>query len=304
MKIILTAANGFIGETLVRYFRNRHVVIALVRKIPVTRVKGVKYVLWDGKNPGAWTAELEGALAVINLAGRSVNCRYNGANQAEIYSSRLDSTAAIGEAIAQCTDKPQVWVNAASATIYQHSEHVPMTEKDGIIGSGFSVDVCQRWEQKCADYSAENVRQVILRTAIVLGQHGGVMKPFNRLVRFGLGGKMADGRQMFSWIHEKDLCSAIDFLIEHEKCAGVYNLSAPNPVTNTAFMQALRKVCHIPFGIPSPRWLLKTGAWLIGTETELIFKSRYVVPERLTEAGFVFKFSKIEDCLQDLNTHS
>lgn len=299
MKIIITAANGFIGQAMIAYFKDRYEVVALVRKIPQNR-NGINYQLWDGENLGPWTIELEGALAVINLAGRSVNCRYNEKNRAEIYASRLNSTEIIGKAIEQCADKPKVWINAASATIYQHSFE-PMTERKGIIGTGFSVDVCQRWEQKFNDYQQENVRQIILRTAIVLGKDGGVMKPFNNLAKFGLGGKMASGKQMFSWIHEKDLCRAVEFLISHENCSGVYNLSAPLPVNNATFMQTLRKNRKAPFGIPAPAWLLKIGAWLIGTETELIFKSRYVVPERLLEAGFRFEFNTIRECLQDLS---
>ncbi len=298
MKIIITAANGFIGKTLVHYFKEKYEVIALVRKIPA-KTEGVNYQLWDGETLGEWTIELEGALAVINLAGRSVNCRYNEKNKQAIYDSRLDSTEVVGKAIEQCADKPKVWINAASATIYKHSFN-PMTEKDGIIGEGFSVDVCQRWEQKFNDYKRENVRQIILRTAIVLGQDGGVMQPFNNLAKFGLGGKMAGGEQMFSWIHEKDLCRAVDFLIENERCTGVYNLSAPTPVTNAQFMTNLRQVNMIPFGIPSPKWLLKLDAWLIGTETELIFKSRFVVPERLLEEGFEFEFPTIKKCLENL----
>lgn len=301
MKIVITAANGFIGETLVNYFREQHVVVALVRKMPSKPVSGVKYALWDGKNKGKWVAELEGALAVINLAGRSVNCRYNARNKGEIYSSRLESTACIGKAISQCADKPKVWINTASATIYRHSLHEPMTEANGVIGEGFSVDVCQRWEQEFNAHPSEGVRQIVLRTAIVLGKNGGVLKPFNRLARFGLGGKMAKGNQMFSWIHEKDLCRAIDFLIREQSCTGIYNLSAPHPVTNTSFMQSLRKSLGVSFGLPAPRWLLGIGAALIGTETELIFKSRFVVPERLTKAGFTFKFEQIGLCLSDLN---
>lgn len=299
MKIIITAANGFIGQQLLNYFKKEHEVVALVRKLPANQ-NGVKYQLWDGIHLGEWTLEFEGAFAVINLAGRSVNCRYNEKNKNEIYQSRLDSTEIIGKAIEICADKPKVWINAASATIYKHSLHQPMTEKEGIIGEGFSVDVCQRWEKKFNDYKQENVRQILLRTAIVLGKNGGVMKPFNNLVRFGLGGKMASGEQMFSWIHETDLCRAIDFLIKNEKCEGIYNLSAPEPVPNKVFMETFRKVKKVSVGIPSPAWLLKMGAWLIGTETELIFKSRYVVPERLLAAGFKFKFNEIEACLEDI----
>lgn len=297
-KIVITAANGFIGRSLVAYFKDRYEVVALVRRLPADR-NGISYRLWDGKNPGEWTIDLEGAFAVINLAGRSVNCRYNARNRSEIYASRLDSTALIGRVIAMCADKPEVWINASSATIYQHSL-VPMTEKEGIIGEGFSVDVCRRWEKQFTGYSQDGVRQVLLRTAIVLGKNGGVMKPFTNLVKAGLGGRMASGDQVFSWIHEEDLCRAVDFLLESEACSGAFNLSAPFPVTNARFMKALRKKRKAPFGIPSPAWLLKIGAWLIGTETELIFKSRYVIPQRLTEAGFRFRYNTIDACLEDL----
>ena len=298
-RIIITAANGFIGQALVAHFKTKYDVVALVRRLP-EKNDGVRYLLWDGIHTGEWTMEFEGALAVINLAGRSVNCRYNQKNKKEIYRSRLQSTALVGKVIQQCADKPAVWLNAASATIYRHSLHTPMTEKDGVIGEGFSVDVCQKWEKQFNDYKQEGVRQVLLRTAIVLGRNGGVMVPFKRLVKFGLGGKMAAGDQMFSWVHEEDLCRIVEYLVLNPQCTGVYNIAAPQPVTNKTFMRTLRKVKHMPFGIPAPAWLLRIGAWLIGTETELIFKSRYVVPERLTQEGFKFRYAHIKDCLEDL----
>ena len=298
-KIIITAANGFIGQCLVKYFSDNYEVVALVRKLPKEN-DGVKYMLWDGIHAGEWTLEFEGAHTVINLAGRSVNCRYNEKNKEEIYSSRLESTMLIGKVIDQCADKPKFWLNASSATIYKHSLHEPMTEKEGIIGEGFSVDVCQKWEKQFNDYRQEGVRQVLLRTAIVLGREGGVMIPFQRLVNWGLGGKMAQGNQMFSWIHEEDLCRIIQHLILDEQCSGVYNVAAPVPVTNEVFMRTLRQVKQKAFGIPAPAWLLEAGAWLIGTETELILKSRFVIPERLIQEGFEFKYAQIRDCLQDL----
>jgi len=294
--VIITAANGFIGKTLVDFLERDYRIVALVRK-PQPSSENIKYLVWDGKTVGDWSYELEGAHAVINLAGKSVNCRYNEQNKAAIYASRLESTSAIGQAIARCANKPKLWINAASATIYAHSEERPNTEANGAIGSGFSVDVCQQWEHCFNSFAQPDVRQVILRTAIVLGKNGGVMVPFKRLARFGLGGKMGNGRQMFSWIHEKDLCRAIAFFIENERTEGVYNLSAPNPVSNEAFMKILRKTLHIPFGIPQPEGMLRLGARLIGTETELIFKSRYVIPERLLQEGFAFEFGTIEQCL-------
>lgn len=297
--IVIAAANGFIGRSLVDFFKEHYRIVALVRK-PQASTADVKYRVWDGHTVGSWSVDLDGALAVINLAGKSVNCRYNEENKAAIYASRLESTAAIGEAIRLCANKPKVWINAASATIYAHSTDRPNTEENGIIGTGFSVDVCQRWEACFATYKQPETRQIVLRTAIVLGQTGGVMTPFKRLVRFGLGGKMGNGDQQFSWIHERDVCRAIAFLIENEATSGVYNLSAPNPVTNDHFLRVLRNRLRVPFGIPQPKWLLEFGAKLIGTETELILKSRFVLPARLQQAGFNFAFPTIEKCLENL----
>jgi hypothetical protein len=297
--IIITAANGFIGKTLVRYLSRDYRIIALVRK-PQASCRGVKFLIWDGMTVGAWSYEFEGALAVINLAGKSVNCRYTEENKAAIFASRLESTNAIGEAINRCAHKPKVWINAASATIYAHSERIPNTEATGMIGTGFSVDVCQQWEACFNSFAQPGLRQIVLRTAIVLGKDGGVMVPFKRLARFGLGGSMGSGKQQLSWVHEEDVCRAIAFFIQQEATEGVYNISAPNPVTNERFMHALRKRLRIPFGIPQPKWLLELGARLIGTETELIFKSRFVLPERLLQAGFVFKHGTIEECLKAL----
>ncbi len=297
--IVIAAANGFIGRSLIDFFKERYRIIALVRK-PQTSTEDVKYRVWDGKNVGSWSIDLDGALAVINLAGKSVNCRYNEENKAEIYASRLESTAALGEAIRLCADKPKVWINAASATIYAHSIDRPNTEENGVIGTGFSVDVCQQWEACFNEYKRPETRQIVLRTAIVLGKKGGVMVPFKRLVKFGFGGRMGDGNQQFSWIHEHDLCRAIAFFIDNEQTSGVYNLSAPVPVTNHHFLRVLRNKMRHPFGISQPKWLLEFGAWLIGTETELILKSRYVLPARLQQAGFSFTFPTIEKCLENL----
>ncbi len=304
MKIIITAANGFIGKSLVNHFKIENEVICFVRKIDAKLKsefgENVKMIIWDGKSKGAWVEELENSDVLINLAGKSVDCRYNKENKKKIYASRLESTKVLGDAISSLKNKPKVWLNAASATIYKHSLTVPNTEKNGIIGEGFSVDVCQQWEKSFFDFKVLGVRQIALRTAIVLGKNGGVMKPFNRLVNFGLGGKMGSGNQQFSWIHEKDVCSAISFLIDNKESSGVYNISAPNPTTNAVFMKTLRKTNKAIFGIPSPNWLLKIGAWLINTETELILKSRYVIPEKLMEEGFEFEFKTIELCLNDL----
>ena len=297
MKIIITAANGFMGEALVNYFSKAHEVVAIVRKSMT--FKKAKTCIWDGKNLGDWATELEGADVLINLAGKSVNCRYNEANKAAIYASRLESTTILGKAIEVCKNPPKLWVNAASATIYRHSLNDPMTESNGEIGTGFSVDVCQKWEKSFFDFQLLKTRQVALRTAIVLGKNAGVMVPFKRLTQLGFGGKMGDGQQQFSWIHIDDVCRSIEFIIENESLKGALNVSSPNPVRNNVFMQALRQRYNRFAAIPSPVWLLELGAKLIKTETELILKSRFVLPEKLEHAGFKWKFSKIEEALKE-----
>ena len=297
MKIIITAANGFMGEALVQYFSKAHEVVAIVRKS--MHFENAKTCIWDGKNLGDWSTELNGADVLINLAGKSVNCRYNDANKAAIYASRLESTTVLGKAIEACVHPPKLWVNAASATIYRHSLNDPMTEYNGEIGTGFSVDVCQNWEKSFFDFQLKNTRQVALRTAIVLGKKGGVMIPFKRLTQLGFGGKMGDGQQQFSWIHIEDVCRSIEFIIQNESLNGAINVSSPNPVRNMIFMDALRKRYNRFALIPSPIWLLELGAKLIKTETELILKSRFVIPEKLEQAGFKWRYPIIDQALEE-----
>lgn len=298
-KIIITAANGFLGNALVQYFKKEYEIIALVRKL-IPNENNVQYYIWDGKTLGKWQSQFENATVVINLAGRSVDCRYNSKNKRAIYTSRLESTQVIADAIQACKQKPQVWLNSASATIYRHSLDKPMTDSNGEYGAGFSVDVCQQCKRKFFENKIEGVRQVALRTAIVLGKNGGVMKPFLTLSRFGVGGKMGKGNQRFSWIHIDDFCRAVEFLILNDSCENAFNISSPNPIANSLFMKNLRQVVKMPFGVPLPKCLLELGARIIKTETELILKSRYVIPEKLLNAGFEFKFPKIEQALMEI----
>ncbi len=296
MKIIITAANGFMGKALVDYFSHENEVIALVRK-PIHFEKAT-CLLWDGKSLGEWTKQLENADVLINLAGKSVNCRYNEKNKAAIYASRLESTKILGKALENCVNPPKVWINAASATIYRHSLNEPMTEENGEIGTGFSVDVCQKWEKSFFDFKLSATRQIALRTAIVLGKNGGVMIPFKRLVQLGFGGKMGNGEQQFSWIHIDDVCRIVDFVISTPALNGVINVSSPNPIRNNSFMYALRQRYQRKIGLPSSLWLLEIGARIIQTETELIIKSRFVIPEKLTLAGFRWNYPTIQQALE------
>lgn len=293
---MITGANGYIGRALCTYFaEQKWEVVGLVRNAdqPTT---GVKQITWNGKDPGEWCRELEGTDLVINLVGKSVNCRYTRKNKAEIYASRLDATRAIGLAIEQCRQKPKVWMNAASATIYAHSETVPNTEFSHVIGEGFSVDVCQKWEALFFSFKDSGVRQIAMRTAIVLSEKGSVMDYFNRLVKLGFGGRMGAGTQWFSWIHLNDLCRAIHFCYDTETLNGAVNFAAPQPVTNAAFMRVLCKRFRPWIRLRTPEWLLRMGARLLGTETELVLKSRYVLPAKLEKAGFVFEQPVLEVC--------
>ena len=298
-KVIITAANGFLGKNLAKFLSQHYKIVALVRNID-EEIKDVKYFEWNGVDLGDWQLEFEGAYAVINLAGRSVDCRYNTENRKQIYSSRNASTRLIGEAIESCINPPQIWINSASATIYRHSEDKAMTERDGEEGTGFSVDVCQQWERTFFSFGHPNLRQVALRTAIVLGANGGALKPMVALVKLGVGGKQGKGNQMFSWVHIDDFCRAVKFALENKEIKGPLNVASPNPCTNKAVMQKLRKVYGIPFGLPLPKFMLELGARMIRTETELILKSRYVVPEKLLENGFFFQFPDFEAAAMNL----
>lgn len=290
-KIIIAGGTGFLGQFLAeKFLGNNHEVIIIARK------NGD--VLW--RDTEGLVNALNGADLVINLAGRSVNCRYNEANKNEIMRSRIETTQAIGEAILKCNQPPKLWINSSTATIYRHAEDRPMTEADGEIGTGFSVNVATKWEQTFFNFHLPQTRQVALRMAIVLGKGGGVMKPLTRLTKLGLGGKQGRGCQMFSWIHIEDIYRIILFQMEHQELQGVFNCSAPNPETNKQLMQSLRTVLHVPIGLPAPSWLLELGAIIIRTETELILKSRWVLPQRLLQAGFVFTYPSLQPALEEI----
>ncbi|MCB0493087.1 MAG: TIGR01777 family oxidoreductase [Cyclobacteriaceae bacterium] len=297
-KIILAGGSGFLGKCIIDHYRDAQIVV-LTRGKSNTR-ENVQYVNWDGKTLGAWAEQFEEAEVLINLNGKSVDCRYTEANKKLIYSTRLESTEVLGKAIQQCENPPKLWINSSSATIYRHALDRPMDEVNGEIGTGFSVDVCQQWEKTFNSIETGSTRKVAIRTAIVLGKNRGALKPLKNLARLGVGGKQGPGNQYFSWIHEQDFVNIIDFIIKHEELNGEINVSSPNPVTNEHIMQALRKAVNVPLGIPMPSWLLEFGAILIGTETELVLKSRRVVPKRLLDAGFKFKYLEIENALTDL----
>lgn len=300
-KIVIPGGAGYLGQTLAQYFTRQSIPVVILSRHAHPGSALVKYVRWDGETLERWAEEFADATAIINLAGRSVNCRYNEANKREIYASRLASTKVIGAAIAQCTSPPPVWLNASSATIYRHAEDRAMDEATGEIGDGFSVDVCQRWEQSFADAPTPQTRKVALRAAMVFGRGaGGVFEAFHNVVKLGLGGTLGKGTQFVSWIHAEDFCRAVEWIIQHEDLAGPINLAAPHPIPNAEFMRIFREVCRQPIGLPAMGWMLEIGAFFLRTETELLLKSRRVVPGRLLASGFEFRYPHFDEALREI----
>ena len=292
-KIVIAGGTGFIGQYFASRFRayGDEVII-------ISRNSGD--VQWSEK--GRVVNALNNADVLINLAGKSVDCRYTEKNKQAILRSRVHTTKALGNAILTSTEPPKLWINSSTATIYRHAEDHPMMERDGEIGNGFSVDVAQQWEKAFFYFKLPDTRQVALRMAIVLGKQGGVMRPLTRLAKWGLGGKQGKGNQMFSWIHIEDLFQIILFLIEHKEVDGVINCSAPDPVPNEVLMKAIRETLHVKIGLPAPAWLLQIGAVLIRTEAELILKSRWVLPERLLKAGYTFTYPTLTSALEEISS--
>lgn len=290
-KIVIAGGTGFVGRYLTSHFRNLgYEVLSVSRQQP--------NIQWN--NTAEIIAALENSEMLINLAGKSVNCRYNEKNKSEILKSRTETTKILGEAILKCSNPPELWINSSTATIYRHAEDRPMTESKGEIGKGFSVNVATSWEEAFFSFKLPVTRQVALRMAIVLGEDGGVITPFKNLVRSGLGGVQGNGKQMFSWIHIEDLFNIILFLQSHKQLNGAFNCSSPHPVDNKTLQKTLRQTMGVKFGLPAPAWLLKIGALIIGTETELVLKSRWVVPERLLAEGYSFAFPTLDTALKNI----
>jgi uncharacterized protein len=310
LRIIIAGGRGHVGSLLARHFHARgDSVVVLVRTPTLTPYSSVG---WDGRTLGDWVRELESADVLINLVGRSVDCRYSKANKQEILDSRVCSTRLLGEAVRRLKKPPRVWVNASTATIYRHALDRDMDEETGEISGNdadtprawhFSIEVATQWEHAFFTEETSVTRKVALRSAMVMSaDRGGVFDALLRLVRFGLGGRLGNGRQYVSWIHERDFERAIDFLIERHEFRGVINLSAPKPVPNAEFMRALRHAWGSRVGVAAPRWALEIGAFVLRTETELILKSRRVVPGQLLKAGFGFDFPEWPAAAADLVT--
>lgn len=308
MKVVIPGGSGQVGTILARAFsRQGDEVVVLSRR----RYQAPwRVVEWDGIEVDGWSKEIDGCDVVINLAGRSVNTRYTAANKREVLESRIQSTRAVAQAIARATKPPRVWLQASTATIYAHRYDAPNDERTGVIGGHepdaprswrFSIEVATKWEATAREASIPPTRLVLLRSSLIMSpDRGGIFDMLYRLVRFGLGGQQGDGRQYVSWIHYEDFTRALLWLIDREEFAGVINVTAPQPLPNVEFMRALRTEAHIPIGLPASKWMLEIGAVAMRTETELLLKSRRVIPARLLETGFDFRYPNWPAAAKDL----
>ena len=308
MKIVIPGGSGQVGTILARAFhRDGHDVVVLSRQPPRSPWR---VVAWDGATLGRWQREIDGCDVVINLSGRSVNCRYTAANREEIMQSRVRSTRVVGQAIAAATRKPRVWLQASTATIYAHRYDRPNDEYSGILGGDepdapdtwrFSIDVARAWERTFEDAAVDGTRKVALRSAMTMSPDaGGVFDTLVGLVRRGLGGSAGEGRQFVSWIHHEDFIAAVRWLIDREDIDGAVNIAAPHPLPNAQFMQVLREACGVSFGLPATKWMLEIGALFMRTETELVIKSRRVTPGRLLASGFAFRHPHLPAAIEQL----
>lgn len=304
-RIVLAGGSGFLGRALAQDFAARGwEVIILTRSPSRAGSDAVREVQWDGRAIGAWAGEIDGADAVVNLTGKSVNCRHTPDNIEQINRSRVDSVRAIDQAIARCANPPAVLVQAASAAIYGDSSDRICDESTlpGISTEGSAVQTCLLWEQAFNEGAAltPRTRRAILRIGFVLGPGGGALGTLGKLTRFGLGGTVGSGRQYISWIHTDDFVRMVNWIVEREPSAGIYNATGATPVSNADFMRALRRAMHRPWSPPAPAWLVHIGAWLMGTEADLALSGRRVLPVRIMAEGFEFRFTGLDAALHQI----
>ncbi|MBD2766783.1 TIGR01777 family protein [Hymenobacter sp. BT664] len=298
-KMVIAGGNGFLGAHLRAHFTRLGYRVVVISR---GGAAGPANFHWDARTLGPWAAELEGAAILVNMAGRSVDCRYSAANKREIIASRVESTRVLGQAVATCATPPQVWVNSSTATIYADTrgDQPANTEATGVIGTEFSEGVATAWEAAFAAGATPGTRQVALRTAIVLGRDGGAFPVMAKLAKWGLCTPQGSGQQWVSWLHVADFCRAVEFLATQTDEAGAFNLCAPHPLPNREFNALLGRRLRPLVRLPQPEWLLEIGAFLLRTETELILKSRKVYPQRLLALGFEFQHPTCASALESL----
>ncbi|MBO61029.1 MAG: TIGR01777 family protein [Verrucomicrobiales bacterium] len=309
--MVIPGGSGYIGRHITQHFSTKGWEVVVLSRDEDKSLDDARSVWWDGVNLDTWAEELDGANVVVNLAGRTVNCRYNKKNRQQIYDSREFSTQVIGEAIARAKRPPSVWFNASSATLYRHALDRPMDEATGEVDPvvpgkptdkwEFSVDVVNRWEAALFDAATPDTRRIAMRLSMVFGPgRGGVFEAFRNIARLGLGGTQGPGTQYVSWLHVDDFLRMLDWCIEHDNLEGGINMCAPNPIPNREFLKALRDACGAKLGLPAARWMLEIGAFFMRTETELLLKSRRVIPGRLLESGFEFDHPTWPEAIQSI----
>lgn len=308
LRVVIPGGSGQVGHLLARHFHDLGHTVTVLSRQP--RAEPWQVLSWNGQTLDDWVQAIDGADVVMNLAGRSVNCRYTEKNRRAIMDSRVLSTRMVGQAIAEAKKPPALWMNASTATIYRHSLDRPMDETTGVLGGNesgapaswrFSIDVATAWEREFLAALTPHTRKIALRSAMTMSpDSGGIFAMLLMLVRAGLGGKAASGKQFISWVHERDFLRAIDFLILRKDIEGVVNICSPNPLANRAFMQELRQAWGIRIGLPAAKWMLELGALFLRSETELILKSRRVLPQRLLGCGFTFEYPEWPAAARDL----
>lgn len=299
-KLILAGGSGAIGTRLIEELAVRYDDIVVLSRSASRNMSTHRVVHWDAKMQGDWSKELDGADCVINLAGKSIQCRFTEENKPILWASRVNSTRAIGLAISECKQAPRTWINASGAAIYPESFDTPQSEDVLETGTGFKAQLSIAWEGAAQELPLPNTRQIITRITPVLDPDAGFIKPLKTITRFGLGGRVASGKQMISWIHYVDLCRAIRFLIVNESLDGVFNVAAPDAKSNADFMHSLRKAMGVPIGIPAPKFAIQLSGPFTGVEPSLILDSSYVGPQRLMKAGFKFKYPDLNLALAEL----
>ena len=308
-RVVIAGGTGFIGSFLSKRLAEDGSDVTVLSRRPGSGDGKIGRVQWDGKTLGDWTREIDGADVLINISGRSVNCRYNERNRRDILESRTDSTRVLSEALAQAKNPPSVWLNASTATIYKHTFDHAMDEATGVIEAtpeakdAFSIEVACAWEKTLKDSPTPATRKVAMRTAMVFAANsGGVYRTLRSLARWGLGGPIAGGHQMISWIHEYDFCQAVEWLIDHQELSGPVNVASPNPVQQRDMARIILREVGMPVGMHATRWMLELAAFIHRTEAELILKSRYVVPAKLKASGFQFQYPRMEDAVHEIES--
>ena len=297
--IILAGGSGFLGEALADALLERNCDVVVLSRRATRDAGRVHQIHWDGRTLGDWAQAIDGAKAIVNLTGRSVNCRHTPENRREIMESRVNSVRILGEAVARSSRPPEVWVQASSLAIYGDPGD-RWCDENTAHARGFSEEVCRRWEGELEKIAAPGLRKVVMRIGIVLDADKGALPVLARLTRFFLGGRVGHGRQYISWIHVSDLARIFVEAIERGDLSGVFNATGPNPATNAEFMRDLRRVLHRPWSPPVPAWATRVGAFLMRTEPSLALTGRRCCPKRFLESGFQFEFPELRGALADL----